>query len=103
MRKLACGGRKGRGRNAVYKVHKPIPTTITQLRKAMPGWNIEYHTNFVYTFGSQKTSHHVQCYRKVSWQGALFTVPMVKIRLTNKDTAVAAAYAAMKTMEACDA
>jgi len=76
-----------------------VPTTITQLRKAAPGWKVEYHTNFVHPHGPRKTSHHIRCEEKVSWLGAVLGVPMVTIRLTNKATAVEAAYAAMKTME----
>ena len=82
---------------------KPIPTTITQLRKAMPRWRIEYHTNFVYPYGPRMTSHHIRCEKKVSWTGAFFAVPLVTVRLTNKAAAVEAAYAAMKTMEVRDA
>ena len=79
---------------------KPIPTTITQLRKAAPGWKIEYGTMGVYTDGKRIMAHKINCFKKVSWRGAFFAVPMVNIRLTNKAAAVAMAYAAMEARDA---
>ena len=77
-----------------------IPTTITQLRKAAPGWKIEYGTMGVYTHGKRIMAHKINCFKKVSWRGAFFAVPMVNIRLTNKAAAVAMAYAAMEARDA---
>ena len=82
---------------------KPIPTTITQLRKVVPGWRLRYRTHWVVCSEEKRTTaHRIDCWPE-NMSGDFWGTPLVVARKTNKAAAVKAAYAAMKTMEVRDA